>query len=210
MAKACKEYKNNLKEDEYFVKEQGKGNFINVWIRQEQLRGEIGEVRPEISEQFPMTWGQISARVMELLTMNNQAILAWLFHPENVELIYQVLGISDLYVPGEDQRNKQLYEISEMLQSQPIPIGVDAGTGEESFQSSVQIEEIDDDTIHMEVIKSFLNSSVGIDLKMSNQIAYMNIMLHYQMHQMRMIEVQQAQMEAQAQTEESDSSEQVQ
>lgn len=202
MAKACKAYKQDLKEDEFFVKEQGKGNFINVWIKREQLTGEIGEIRPELSEQFPMTWGQISARVMELLTMNNQAILAWLFHPENIELIYQTLGISDLYIPGEDQRNKQLYEISEMLSTQPVDTGqIDPNTGQPAMQPSVQIEEIDDDAIHIEVIKAFLNSPVGIDLKQSNQMAYANIMLHYQMHNMRLMEMQAAQAQEQPSSE---------
>ncbi len=201
MAKSTKAYKKDLREDEFFVQEQGKGNYINVWIKKEELQGEIGEVRPELSEQFPMTWGQISARVMELLTMNNQAILAWLFHPENVEIIYQVLGVSDLYIPGEDQRNKQLYEISEMMASQPMDTGQIDETGQPVMMSSSQIEEIDDDTIHIEVIKAFLNSPVGIDLKQSNELAYMNIMLHYQMHNQRLMMMQQQQMAMQAQTE---------
>lgn len=200
MAKAVKMYKKDLREDEHFVTEQGQGNYLNVWIRREELQGSVGEVRPELSEQFPMTWGQISARVMELLTMNNQVITSWFLHPENVELIYSVLGISDLYVPGEDQRNKQLYEISEMLATTPLPTGsVDPQTGQEVMQTSVQIEEIDDDAIHMEVIKAFLNSTVGMDLKNTNPNAYMNIMLHYQMHQMRMMEIQAQQQEQRAQ-----------
>lgn len=201
MAKATKAYKDDLKEDEHFVQEQGKGNYVNVWIRREQLKGEIGEVRPELSEQFPMTWGQKSARVMELLSMNNQAFISWLMHPENVELIYQVLGVDDLYIPGEDQRNKQLYEISEMLVAQPMPTEqIDPNTGQPVMMSSVQPEEIDDDTIHSEVIKTFLNSAVGIDLKMSNSMAYQNIMLHYQAHQQRIMmaqmQAQQAQIQA--------------
>ncbi len=131
--------------------------------------------------------------------MNNQAILAWLFHPENVELIYQTLGISDLYIPGEDQRNKQLYEISEMLTSMPMETGqVDPNTGQPAAMSSVQIEEIDDDAIHMEVLKAFMNSPVGIDLKQSNPPAYMNIMLHYQMHSQRLMLMQQQQAEMEA------------
>ncbi len=184
MAKTTKQYVKNLREDEFFVKEQGQGNYINVWLRREMFKGKIGEVRPEISEQFPMTWGQRSARIMELLTMNNQVITSWFLHPENIEIIYQTLGISDMYIPGEDQRNKQLYEISEMMVAQPI-VGMDQATQMEIPQPSVQIEPIDDDALHIEVIKTFLNSSIGIDLKMTNPAAYMNIMLHYQMHMQR-------------------------
>jgi hypothetical protein len=224
MAKTTKQYVKELKEDEHFVQEKGTGTYLNVWIRKESFTGKIGEVRPELSEQFPMTWGQISARVMELLTNGNQAIAAWLMHPENVELIYGVLGINDLYVPGEDQRNKQLYEISQMLTPvpevdpmtgqtivdpttgkpvtalpQPIPgTEIDPMTGQASMTSSVPIELIDNDQIHMAVTAAFLNSTVGIDLKTSDPNAYMNIMLHYQAHWMRLMEAQQAQAEAEA------------
>jgi hypothetical protein len=200
MAKATKQYVKNLREDEFFVKEQGAGSYINVWLRRETFKGEIGEVRPEISEQFPMTWGQKSARIMELLTMNNQMITAWLLHPENIEIIYQTFGITDMYIPGEDQRNKQLYEISEMMIAQPIPMGVDPLTGQEAFQppQPSQIEMIDDDTIHMEVIKAFLNSTIGIDLKMTNPIAYQTIMMHYQMHMQNYQMMMAAQAEQQA------------
>lgn len=199
MAKATKAYKQDLKEDEFFVKEQGEGTYINVWIRQESLRGAIGEVRPELSEQFPMTWGQISARIMELLTGGNQAIAAWLLHPENAKLVYQTIGVDDLYIPGEDQRDKQLYEISQMLLSQPVVADqLDPMTGQAVpvMQTTIPIEEIDDDAVHIEVVKAFLNSPIGIDLKISNPGAYQNIMLHYQMHMMRL---QQQMMQQQAQ-----------
>jgi hypothetical protein len=199
MAKATKQYVDNLKEDENFVKAQGTDSFINVWIRREMFKGQIGEVRPEISEQFPMTWGQKSARIMELLSMNNQAVFAMLMHPENIEILYETFGITDLYIPGEDQRNKQLYEISEMILAQPIPIGVDPITGEEVLAppEPIPLEEIDDHAIHMEVLKAFLNSSVGIDLKNTNPMAYGIIMQHFLMHN----QVLQMQMQAQAQAE---------
>jgi len=160
MAKATKQYVKNLKEDEKFVRPNGKDNYTNVWIRRADFEGKIGDVRPELSEQFPMTWGQMSARVMELLGMNNQIITAWFLHPENVELIYQVLGISDLYVPGEDQRNKQLYEIGQVL-SQP-PTIQDPMTGQEIPNTMIQpimIQPIDDHMIHAAVTAAFLNSN---------------------------------------------------
>lgn len=205
MAKATKAYKQDLKEDEFFVQEQGEGTYVNVWIRQENLRGQIGDVRPELSEQFPMTWGQISARIMELLTMNNQAFTSWLLHPENVKLIYQTIGVDDLYIPGEDQRDKQLYEISQMILTPPIMTDqIDPTTGQMIMQSTIPIEEIDDDMIHSEVVKTFLNSTVGIDLKRTNAQAYQNIMIHYQMHQMRLMEVMKQQQDAQNQQNEKD------
>ena len=200
MAKATRAYVDDLLEDEKFVKETAPGNYLNVWIRKADFEGSIGEVRPELSEQFPATWGQISDKVMQLLGMNNQVITSWFLHPENVELIYKVLGIEDLYVPGEDQRTKQLYEISQLILQQPTPtLQVDPQTGQPvpSMQSSIPIEQIDDDTIHMAVTSAFLNSMVGIDLKTTNPPAYQNVLLHYQEHAMRYQQAQMAQLQAQ-------------
>lgn len=209
MAKATKAYVANLLEDEKFIQEKGTGNFLNVWIRKADFEGRIGEVRPELSEQFPTTWGQVSSKVMELLGMNNQIITSWLLHPENVELIYKVLGIDDLYVPGEDQRNKQLYEISQLILAEPIVVTdpntgepvIDPNTGQPAMQSSVPIEPIDDHQIHMVVDAAYLNSPMGIDLKQTNPAAYQNVTLHYQEHQQAFM---QQQMEAAAQGQEAE------
>jgi hypothetical protein len=206
MAKATKNYVDNLLEDEKFVQKNGDSTFMNVWIRQSQLRGKIGQVRPELSEQFPASWGQVSARIMELLGSGNQAVIAWLLHPENIELIYKAIGIQDLKIPGEEQRNKQLFEISQLIVSEPIipEMGMDQQaemdpmTGEVKEPmptSSVPIELIDDDTIHMTTLAAFLNSPMGIDLKMTNPVAYQNIMLHYMEHQERIMMMQQAEQE---------------
>lgn len=213
MAKATKEYVKNLRADESFVKEQGAGNYINVWLRAEAFKGQIGDVRPEISEQFPMTWGQRSARIMELFTMNNQVITSWLLHPENIEIIYQTLGISDIYIPGEDQRNKQLHEISEMMLAQPIPTGtIDPSTGQEMLMQpqTMPIEITDDNAIHMTVTSTFLNSPIGIDLKTANPTAYQVILEHYILHmQQYQISVAQQQQQ-QKQENNSSNSDQVQ
>lgn len=210
MAKACKAYKEGLFEDEKFVQRKG-SSFLNVWIRKSDLMGKIGEVRPEVSEQFPATWGQISGRVMELLGMNNAMITSFLLHPENVELLYKVLGVEDLYIPGEEQRNKQLFEISQLIITPPSA-GLDPMSGMEMPTSSVPIEPIDDDAVHMQVTAAFLASEIGQDLKMTNPMGYQNCMLHYQEHSTRYQQaiMAQQQQEAQAEGGENGQSEQVQ
>ena len=50
-----------------------------------------------------------------------------LTHPENASLIASLLGVPELYIPGDDDRNKQLREISELIQGQPIPQGMPPG-----------------------------------------------------------------------------------
>ena len=205
MAKATRAYEKDLLEDEHFVQEKGTGNYVNVYIRKEDLEGNIGEVKPELTEQFPSTWGQVSGRVMDLLGMNNQVITSWFLHPENVELIYKVIGIDEMYVPGEDQRNKQLYEVSQLIVSEPLsqdpntgqPL-IDPNTGQPIMKSSVPIQPIDDHQIHMAVAIAYMNSPMGIELQTMNPAAYQNVMLHFQEHQaaqmqMDMANAQQAQ-----------------
>src|SRR5688572_31601438 len=57
-SKAVKGYAKNMKTDEKIVKQQGKNSFVNVWIRKAEMNGEVGQVEPELSEQFPLAWSQ--------------------------------------------------------------------------------------------------------------------------------------------------------
>ena len=203
MAKSIKAYCNDLLEDEVYVTAKG-NSFVNTWIRKADLQGKIGEVRPEQSEQFPSSWGQKKATWLELLQTNNPMIIGTLMHPENMQLANEILGIDELYIPGDDQRNKQLNEIKALIASPPNMPPVDPQTGQAPIDqmtgqpvqptSSVPIEPIDDDNIHHQVLAAFICSEVGQTLKEENPQAYMNLLLHDQEHQQRM---QQAQMQAQ-------------
>lgn len=204
MGKAVKRYGEDLLEDESYVIEKG-NSFTNVWIRKAHLQGRIGEVRPETSEQFPSTWGQKKAAWLELLGMNNEMISGILMHPENTSMLKEVIGMEDLYIPGDDQRNKQLSEIRILVQGMPnldprtgAPIP-DPMTGIPS--STVPIEPVDDDQVHIATLSAFICSEVGQTLKEENPPAYMNLLLHLQEHQMRMQQAMMAQA-AQAQDQE--------
>ena len=195
MAKAIRQYAEDLLEDEAYV--QSKGNtFVNVWIRKSELTGKIGEVIPEFSEQFPVTWGQKKAAWMELMGLNNQAIIQILFHPENIHFLSDMLSMDELYIPGDDQRNKQLDEIKNLITIQPQ---IDPMTNQPIEQllqqSTVPIEPIDDNNIHYQVISAFICSQIGQALKETNPLAYQNLMLHAQEH----MQVIQQQMMAQQQ-----------
>jgi hypothetical protein len=209
MAKTIKHYADDLLEDENFVISKG-NSFINVWIKKADLQGRVGEVRPEISEQFPSSWGQKKAAWLELVGLNNEIVTGVLFHPENIGFLKEVIGMDDLYVPGDDQRNKQLEEIRNLILTEPSMPPVDE-MGEPlmdemgapiSPTSSVQIEPVDDDNIHIQTLSAFICSQVGQGLKETNPPAYMNLLLHLQEHQMRLQEqmmIAQTQMQEQEQ-----------
>src|SRR2546430_14793467 len=54
-----------------------------------------------------------------------------LVEPANLGYIKNVLGLSELVIPGEDSRNKQLREIQQLLASAPIvlPMNGDVSRG---------------------------------------------------------------------------------
>lgn len=185
MAKAVKAYADDLLEDESYVIAKG-NNFTNVWIRKSNLQGRIGEVRPELSDQFPVSFGQKKAAWLELLQLNNPVIIQTLFHPENVHLLDEILSIDDLYIPGDDQRNKQLEEIREIISTPPGIGGVDPKTGQPIPVNAVPIEPVDDDNIHIQVLSAYICSEVGQTLKQENPEAYMHLLLHLEAHQVRL------------------------
>jgi hypothetical protein len=192
MAKAVKSYADNMTEDEKMVKNQG-DSFINVWIRKSQLQGTVGEIEPETSEAFPISWAQKRDVLLQLINMKDPQVGEILMHPENASFVAELIGMPDLYIPGDDSRNKQLYEIATMLQGQPTVMGVDPMSGQEQFQSSVPVDpEVDNHGIEAEVCLAWLNGDVGLATKEQNPAAWMNVRAHFMEHN-QIIQMQQAQ-----------------
>jgi len=173
--KAVKDFLNNLKEDTNFVMPQGKSGFINVWIKVSQLTGEIGMIEPENSEQFPISWAQKRDTLYQLMNMNNEFINQALFHPENRSFCAEVIGLPELYIPGDEDRIKQLHEILLLVQQQPLD--------KKGIMPSIPIaEDIDDDEVHIEVTKAWLVSPPGQYCQQDNPSGYQNVVAHLKMH----------------------------
>jgi hypothetical protein len=126
MGKSVKSFAKHMIGDENYVKAQG-SNFMNVWIKKVELTGNIGDIVPEVSETLPVSWTQKRDILLNLMNMKDPNIATVLTHPENASLVASLLGVPELYIPGDDDRNKQLREIAEMLQAQPIPQPIPMG-----------------------------------------------------------------------------------
>jgi len=185
MNKAIRSFIDNMADDEFYTTKQG-NSFINVWIKKAETQGKIGRVSPEVTEQFPTSWAQKRSTLMDLINMKDQMITSVIFHPENVGLLAQLIGIDELFVPGDNDRNKQLEEIQALITSEPTPDpsgALDPNTGQPQMISSVPIDpDIDDSNIHAEVMKAFACSDVGLYIKESNPAGWQNFMLHLQAH----------------------------
>lgn len=197
-------YIKTVQEDEKIVKRNEFGNFVNILIRKAELEGKIGSVEIEANENLPMTWNQRRDMITKMLEANNPQILSMLAQPENLPLIWESIGISDFYVPGEDDRNKQYAEIKQLLNSEPLvmPLAPEAElmameTGVEAQpmeEPSVEVDPIiDNHMIEFEICRKWAVSEAGQLAKVDNPLGYKNVLLHAMQHKMFM---QQAMMEA--------------
>jgi hypothetical protein len=179
--KATKSHVANMREDENMVTAKG-ANYVNVWIRREELSGEVGETTPEVSETFPVSWTQKRDVILNLIQMQNEDIAAVIRHPENSGLVAQIIGVPELHIPGDDSRNKQLYEIAQLLREQPMegPPSPENPTG---LLPSVEVDpDVDEHEVEVEICKTWLRSDVGLDAKTSNPAGRANVLAHMKMH----------------------------
>lgn len=180
-----------VKEDEHDVQRARDGSFINVFIRKAELEGKIGKVELEANENLPLTWSQQKDVIMQLLQAANPEILAILGAPENLPIIREAIGLTDFFVPGEDDREKTQDDIKLLLNSEPIQTG-------DSMMPEVPSVEIDPTfdnlEIAFEMVRKWIISEAGRQAKMDNEAGYRNVLLYGKMIQM--IQQQQAMQQA--------------
>src|SRR6266852_3110804 len=102
------------------------GEYESRWIRLADLKGKI-QAHPESDETFPRLKSQQRSVIQQLMASSDPLIQQALADPANIGFVKSVLGLSDLVVPGEDSRNKQLREIEILMHSAPIQVQVAGG-----------------------------------------------------------------------------------
>jgi hypothetical protein len=99
------------------------GIFRSRWIRLADLKGNIF-AHPESDEAFPRQKSQQRAAIQQLMATNDPLVQRALTDPANIGYIKSCLGLSELVVPGEDARVKQMREIQQLLTSAPLIVPV--------------------------------------------------------------------------------------
>lgn len=97
------------------------GVFASKLIRLADLRGNI-QAHAEADETFPRLKSQQRAVLQQLFTIQDPLIQRALAEPANIGFIKNLIGLSELVIPGEDSRNKQMREIEQLLASAPIVV----------------------------------------------------------------------------------------
>ncbi len=192
--------------DERDVELNKNGGFMNTYIRKAELEGKIGKVELEANENLPLTWSQQKDLIMQLLQAANPQILEVIGSPENLPRIREAIGLTEFFVPGEEDREKQLDEIKLLLQSGPTPNPMhnpmDPMSGPPELPS-VEIDPIyDNHDVEFQTVRKWVISEEGQQAKIDNPDGRRNVMLHGQMH---LMQSQMQQMQSPQQVEESGS-----
>jgi hypothetical protein len=200
--KVIPQYMKCVKEDEHYVTQDERGNFINVFIRVAELQGKLGSIELEASEQLPTSWAQKKDGIMQLLASSNPIIQQMLANPSNFDLIKNTVGIPELELPGGDQREYQFYEISVLTNSvpqqqlTPNPQNPMAPPVPQPM-TSVPTNDFDNDALHAEICVEWLTSETGRLCKQENPQGYLNVLLHWKAHTTKIQQQQLQQMQMQ-------------
>jgi hypothetical protein len=104
------------------------GEFEARFIRLANLKGNI-QAHPESDETFPRMKSQQRAVLQQLMSNPDPTIQAAMREPANLGFIKSLVGLSELVVPGDDARNKQLREIQVLLTAGPLALTSDTFSG---------------------------------------------------------------------------------
>jgi len=180
-AKAVKCFANNRTEDMEVAQQGDTGEFDTDFVRLEDMQGNIVAF-PEVDAQFPVLEADVRALLLNMFNGGNPIFLQTVATPENLEYTFRMLGISDIQVPGEQQRKKTNLDIAQLSQEQPQPgqpgVGPDGKpTPPQPVPSIVPDPNIDDLKVAAATAKAWLISDKGLQVKQANPAGYINVYL---------------------------------
>lgn len=188
MDKTVRSFIAHMEKDEQFTKKQGK-SYINVYIRQSELKGKVGSAEPELAQTFPMSWMQKKDLLIQMIQLNSEYVNSAIFHEQNVGNVAEYLGFRDFYIPGDDDRTKQLLEIQQMLSTEPMEESMDGelapmeGPTQPQIHSTVPVDPlVDNHQVEFDTCIAWMKSEIGLDAKETNPAGYMNVRAHAAEH----------------------------
>jgi hypothetical protein len=173
------------------------GEFESHWIRLADLKGNI-QAYPESDETFPRLKSQQRGVVQQLMASSDPLIQQALADPANIGFVKNVLGLSDLVVPGEDSRNKQLREIEILMHSAPVAQASACAPSDEGETAhrlkpvppetchlipSVPVDLLfDNHAVELEECRRWANSDAGQIARIENPAGFANVRAHAEAH----------------------------
>jgi hypothetical protein len=185
------------------------GEFESHWIHLADLKGNI-QAYPESDETFPRLKSQQRGVIQQLMASSDPLIQQALADPANIGFVKSVLGLSDLVVPGEDSRNKQLREIELLMHSAPIQVqmagdgktptlrenregwGTQQSTPPDTHNPTPETYHLlpsipadvlfDDHAVELEECRRWANSDAGQIARVENPAGFANVRAHAEAH----------------------------
>lgn len=171
------------------------------------LEGEWG-CYPDTDSSFPESMADKRASLQMVLTQVGQADPSIALQPDNLKLVKQYSGLTDLIIPGAEARDKQLEEIEQLLQESPVPDPEQmpqwiqaarqaAASGQQPppppLTSSIPIGRYDFDQPEFDKCKEWLSSpACREEQRKGNLQGIQNVELHAALHEARIQQVAQA------------------
>jgi len=174
------------------------GNYESKFIRLADLKGNI-LAYPESDETFPRLKSQQRAVLQQLMANSDPTIQAALHEPANLGFIKSLVGLSELVVPGEDARNKQLREIQQLLLAAPLIVKANpdgASPGDVRLVPTIGVDQLlDDHAMEFEECRRWGSSDAGQIARAQNPAGFANVHAHAAAHAAALA-LQQAQAQA--------------
>lgn len=134
------------------------------------LRGSI-HCRPEGNSAYPVSWMEKSSAFKELLSSPNPAVGGVLTDPANLAAGKRYLGLDDIEIPGDEDRNFQLREIEDMKEGEPVDVN----------------QLLDNHQVHLKVIQEWYATRDAQNALTANPMFKQAIQQHAAMHQQAMM-----------------------
>lgn len=182
-AKAIMCFGKNRTEDMGLPTQGDTGEFDQDYIRLSDMQGRVIAF-PETDAQYPVLESDLRGLLMSMWNQPNPIFLGIAQQPNNLEYIFRQMGVSDLQVPGEQQRKKTYKDIAQLVQEQPQPgqPQIDPQTGKEAppqpVPSIAPDPQIDDLKVAADTAKAWLISDKGLEVKQAAPLGYMNVLLY--------------------------------
>lgn len=163
------------------------------WIRKGDLQGNI-MLKGEADADMPRMKGEQRAVLENLFQLADNPLLQEVFtEPANLGLIKEIFGLTELEVPGDDSRVKQMRETQILLQGAPFqappiptmqegPNGPMPGMQEQPPQPSVGVGKYDRHEVELAEGLRYWSSDQGQEQARSNPKGWLNFTLHLDMH----------------------------
>ena len=156
-----------------------------IVIRLADLKGNF-KAYAEADSQYPRLKSEVRGAAERILGMAKDVPgIAEIFaEPENLEQFQMLEGLVDFTVPGAQSRDKQMREVQELLDQQPIP-GLNGQP-----MPSVPIGKYDRHNYELSECVRWLSSEAGMQAQRLQPQGYLNVIAHADAHKQALSEQQ--------------------